>query len=297
MKDQTKAYLYAIAAVIIWSTVASAFKVSLRYVDHIQLLFYSCLVTVIVLGAVLVYQKKLELIKKQTPRQLIRSALMGAVNPFIYYIVLFLAYTELPAQEAQPLNYTWPIWLVLLSIPLLKQKVKPMALVAILISFVGVVWIAFRGDFSEIEFANLKGVLLGLGSAVIWATFWVFNKKDKRDEVVKLFLNFSFGLVFITLALFLLSEPIIPKTNGLMGVAYVGMFEMGVTFLIWSSALKLTKDTAKISNLIYLSPFLSLVVIYFVVGEKIEPSTIVGLALIITGIVIQQYVNKEKGRT
>ena len=72
------------------------------------------------------------------------------------------------------------------------------------------------------------------------------------------------------------------------GAIYVGLFEMGITFILWLSAMKLTDHTARIGNLIFLSPFLSLVFIHFLVGEDIFPSTYVGLTLIIAGLVVQQ---------
>jgi drug/metabolite transporter (DMT)-like permease len=63
---------------------------------------------------------------------------------------------------------------------------------------------------------------------------------------------------------------------------------MGITFLIWLKALKLSKSTAHVAGLIYLVPFLALIVIYFVLGEKIFPSTIVGAVLIVGGIMLQK---------
>jgi len=140
-----------------------------------------------------------------------------------------------------------------------------------------------------LKFSNLTGVVLALGSAVIWALFWIYNTKDQRDPATKLFLNFLFGLIFIFLATILFSDIRMPKGTGLFGVIYVGVFEMGITFVIWSKALKLSKTTAKVSNFIYLAPFLSLVLIYFLVGEKILVSTIIGLIFIVLGIVVQQY--------
>ena len=73
-----------------------------------------------------------------------------------------------------------------------------------------------------------------------------------------------------------------------MGAAYVGTFEMGVAFVLWLKAMKLTSSTARISNLIFISPLLSLGMIYFVLGEPILPSTLVGLVLILGGLATQQ---------
>jgi drug/metabolite transporter (DMT)-like permease len=288
MKKQKHAYVYAITAVLFWSTVASAFKVTLRYLDFLQLLFFSSIASIVILFLILLIQKKLSLLKKYSGKDYLHSVMLGFLNPFLYYVVLFKAYSLLPAQEAQPLNYTWSIMLVLLSIPLLKQRIKFKSILAILVSYFGVFIISTRGDILGFTFTNLNGVLLALASAVIWASFWIYNIKDKRDEVAKLFLNFSFGFVFILISMLVSSRMRIPVMAGLVGATYVGLFEMGITFVLWLKALKLSRTTAQVSNLIYLSPFLSLVLIHLVVGEKILLSTIIGLIFIMAGIIIQQ---------
>jgi len=287
MTDQRKSYLYALVVVAIWSTVSSAFKLSLRYMQPIQLLFISSLCSTIFLFCLLLRQHKWHLFTTQTPRDLIRSCVLGLLNPFLYYIVLFKAYDLLRAQEAQALNQTWAIVLPLLSIIILKQKIKLISLFALIISFAGVVVISSHGDLTGMQFQNIPGVLLALGSAWIWSLYWLFSVKDKRDATVKLFSGFLFGTIYISLTV-LLSGQAIPAFPGFIGGIYVGLFEMGLTFVLWLKALRLSKSTAQISNLIYLVPFLALVVIHLVLGEKILVSTVIGLVLIIIGIIIQR---------
>ncbi|MHC4159404.1 MAG: DMT family transporter [Planctomycetota bacterium] len=289
MTKQKEAYLYALVTVLLWSTAASAFKISLRYLDVLPLLFYSAIVSTVVLFCCLLFQKRVNLLRTLTRRDYFHSALLGFLNPFLYYVVLFKAYSLLPAQQAQPLNFVWPITLVLLSIPLLKQKIKPVSVLAVIISFFGVLVISTRGDIFGFRFTSPTGVMLAVGSSVIWAVFWIYNVKDKRDEAVKLFLNFAFGSVFIFLSMLICARAEIPNFKGALGAVYIGLFEMGITFLVWLRALKLSRTTAHVAKLIYLVPFLSLVVIYFVVGEKILASTIVGVVFIVGGIVLQNF--------
>jgi len=290
MEKQKKAYFYATAAVLLWSTVASAFKISLRYLDVLSLLFYASIVSTIVLFCLLLFFRKLNLLKTLTRKDYLCSAFLGFFNPFIYYLVLFKAYSILPAQEALTLNFIWPIMLVLLSIPLLNQKIKLRNILAVIISFAGVFIIATRGDIFGFRFTNVTGVSLAIGSSIIWALFWIYNVKDKGDEIIRLFLNFAFGSVFIFFAALVLPKVQItlPSFRGVLGAVYIGLFEMGITFLIWMRALKLSETTAYVANLIYLIPFLSIVVIHFVVGEQILFSTITGLILIVAGIVFQK---------
>jgi len=289
MEKQTRAYLYACVAVLLWSTIASAFKISLRYVDFLTLLFCASFVASIFLFLYLLFLKKLKLLKAFTGRDYLRSGLLGFLNPFLYYAILLKAYSVLKAQEAVTLNFIWPIMLVLLSIPILHQRIRLRSILAIIISFFGVFVIATEGDILGFRFTNTAGVLLASGSSVIWALFWIYNVKDKRDEAVRLFVNFAFGTVFIFVSILLFSELEIPDHNGILGAAYVGLCEMGITFLVWLKALRLSKTTANVANLIYLVPFFALVVISLVVGEEILFSTVIGLLLIVGGIILQRF--------
>ena len=278
----------ATAAVLFWATSASAFKISLGYIDVFSLLFYASFTSTVAFFVYILISKRLSLLKSLSGKDYIYSAMLGFLNPFLYYAVLFKAYSILPAQEAQPLNFVWPITLVLLSIPLLKQKITTKDIVATFVSFTGVFVISTRGEIFSFKFTNITGVALATGSSVVWALFWIYNVRDKRDEVVRLFLNFTFGSILTFLLMATLGNVNVPNLPGLLGAVYVGLFEMGITFLLWLKALKLSKTTAHVTNLIYLVPFLSLVLIRFSVGETILPSTIAGLVFIIGGIILQR---------
>jgi drug/metabolite transporter (DMT)-like permease len=288
MEKQKQAYLYAAAAVLFWSTVATAFKISLRHIDPMSLVLYASISSTFVLFLHLLITKKFHLLKTITKTDLLRSALLGLLNPFLYYIVLFKAYDLLPAQQAQPLNYLWPIMLVLLSIPLLKQKVNLKSVLAILISFIGAFVISTQGRILNFKPTNSIGVTLALGSSIIWALYWIYNIKQKKDPTLTLFLNFAFGTAYmlITFALIFEFQPL--TTPAVLGSIYVGLFEMGLTFILWLKALKLSAKTVSVANLIYLAPFISLIFITLLLKETIHPSTIIGLTLIITGIIIQK---------
>jgi len=288
MPDQRKATLHALSAVLMWSTVASAFKLSLRHMDPAQLLFYSSLASTACLGAILAVQGRLGLLVAMTRRQYVRSVLLGALNPFLYYLILFAAYDRLPAQLAQPINYTWAITLTLLSIPLLGQKISRRDLAAVFVGYAGVLVISTRGDVTGMTVESPLGVGLALLSTVLWAFFWIVGARDDRDPVAGLLLNFAASLP-MTLAVCLATRGLVPKSPlGYLGAAYVGIFEMGLAFALWLSAMRNAANTARIANLIFLSPFLSLVFIHFVVGEDILPSTFAGLVLIMAGLAIQR---------
>jgi len=292
MEKQKRAYVCALIAVLFWSTSASAFKICLSperlNVPVLPLLFGASLVASAALFVHLLLSGKAAMLKTLSMDDLARSAFLGLLSPFLYYTVLFKAYSILPAQEAQPLNFVWPLTLVLLSVPILKHKIKRRDIIAILISFSGVLVISTKGHILSFRFTDPLGVALATGSSIPWALYWIYNVKDKRDEAFRLFLNFTFASVYVFALMLVTGEFKTPGLKGALGVTYVGLFEMGITFLIWLKALKLSKTTANVAGLIYLVPFLSLVVIYFVLGEKILPSTIIGAVFIVGGIILQR---------
>ncbi|MCB2204062.1 DMT family transporter [bacterium] len=288
MKQQSQAYIYALSAIALWSTVASAFKLSLGETGVVELLFVSTIVSLIALFVSAYMRGRLHDLRRWPRREWWSSAFLGLLNPFLYYIVLFRAYDLLPAQEAQPLNYTWPVVLVLLSAVLLRQPLRARSVVALLVSFSGVAVISLRGNMQNLHISNVEGVSLAVGSSLIWSLYWIFTMKSKTDALLKLAVNFLFGSLYVTVLAVATGAVWDLSTGGVLGSVYVGLFEMGVTFMLWMRALEMSSSTARIGNLVFLSPFLSLIIIHFVVGEEIYSSTPVGLLLIVSGIVLQK---------
>lgn len=294
MTYNAKAYVFALLAVFFWSTAGSAFKLSLYYFHPYQLLLLASSVSFFALLVLHLLNNRFRVNDLILAGNLRKSALLGFLNPFLYYVVLFRAYSLLPAQEAMVLNYLWPLTLVLLSIPLLKQRIGWLSFLAIVISFCGTVIIGIRGDFTSFNLSNPLGVGLALGSSVVWAFYWIFNIRDNREALGKLVLNFGFGTLY-TIILIMVDPPTLSfDWQGFLGAGYIGLFEMGFTFFFWLLALNYSDTTARVSNLIFISPFLSLIFIRITVGEQIILSTILGLVLIISGVLIQHYIAPKR---
>ena len=289
LTTQNKAYLFAALAIFFWSTVASASKLSLEYLSPIQLVFYATLFSLSALFIIILVQGKFHLIRRFSKSEISKLAMLSVLNPCLYYIILFEAYDVLSAQEAMAINYSWVVMMVLLSIPILKQKMSVKAFLGVIVSYVGVLIIATKGNLFSFEFGNTRGVVLALSTTVIWALFWLFNTKKSNDTVVSLFLIFLFSLPFIVLAVFLGSTFEPPTAKGLLGAVYIGLFEMGITFALWQSALSLSSTVARVTSLAFITPFLSLVVLYFVIDEVIMLSTVIGIVLIIVGLLLQKH--------
>lgn len=288
MKDQRLAMVSGLGAVLLWSTVATAFKLTLGYYTPLQMLLTACATSVVVLGVILALQGRLAAAFRLPPRQYLQSLALGLINPCLYYLLLFGAFDRLPAQEAQPINYTWALVLAYLSVPFLGHRLKLTDMVAGLVCYGGVVVIATRGDLAALSFSDPLGVSLAIASTLVWASYWIIATRDRRHPITGLFLNFLFALPVITLLTWWQDGLPTLASGGFAGSLYVGVFEMGLAFVLWSRAMKLATNTSRVSNLIFISPFLSLVFIYLILGEVILVSTWVGLVLIVTGLWLQQ---------
>ena len=291
--NQNKAYLFAGIAIFFWSTVATAFKLALEHLEPIQLVFYSTLFSVIVLFFIALIQGKIGLIKSFSKRALMQCAFLGLLNPCLYYIILFKGYDILPAQEAMVINFSWPIMIVILSIPILKQKIDIKSFLSIIVCYVGVVVIATKGDVFSMQFENSLGVVYILITTVIWSLFWLFNTKNSNDSVVSLFLIFLFSLPYILIITYFSNSFVIPSLKGVIGSAYIGLFEMGISVVLWQSALKISTTVSRVASLVFITPFLSLLILHFVLKEDILASTIFGVILICLGLILQKYFTRK----
>ena len=295
--NQNKAYLFAGIAIFFWSTVATAFKLALEHLEPIQLVFYSTLFSVIVLFFITLIQGKLNLIKDFSRSDLLRCAFLGLLNPCLYYIILFKGYDILPAQEAMVINFSWPIMIVILSIPILKQTIDIKSFLSIVVCYVGVVVIASKGDVFSMQFESPLGVGYILFTTVIWSLFWLFNTKNSNDSLVSLFLIFLFSLPYILVIVYFSNSFIIPSTKGFIGSAYIGLFEMGISVVLWQLALKTSTTVSRVASLVFITPFLSLLILYFVLKETILASTIFGVILICLGLILQKYFSRKNIET
>ena len=293
MHRQRQAVLLTLLVVLFWGTAASAFKIALRQVSPYTLLVCAAAVSTCALLLILLGRGQLGQLRTLPRPVLLRAALLGLLNPFLYYLVLFTAYSLLPGQIAMALNYGWPLVLTLLSVPLLGQSLRRSQLAAVGVSFVGAVLIATRGQLTHFGGLSGTGLLLAAGSTLVWALFWLGNARIGADPVVKLFVGFCTGLIVAVVCSPLFGGLVLPPPAAWPALVYIGLFEMGITFVLWLSALQLATTTARITNLVYLTPFLSLCFLRLVIGEPIHPATAIGLALIVTSLLFQEFMARR----
>ena len=288
MNRSKQAFVLGLSAVLLWSTVATAFKIALRYLDVFNLVCLASVVSALVLVFWLVTQGRVKELVEALRKRPLKYLVLACINPLLYYVILLTAYDLLPAQQAQTINYTWAIVLSLLAVPVLGQPLLLKDVAAIAVGYLGVVIIATEGSFNLGAIQSTLGLVLALVSTLVWAGFWLANTRLQASKDVALAAMFVMSCPLAMLYLVYSDGLSGLGWQGLGAAAYVGLFEMGVTFLLWSQALSRAAHVARVANLIFLAPVISLLLIQLVLDEPIHPATLVGFALILPAILLQQ---------
>ena len=177
--NERRALGLGLSAVLLWSTVATAFKLTLAEFSPIQMLTIASIVSSIALFVICAASGKLKLIPSTFLANPWYYLLLGLINPLAYYIILFKAYDLLPASQAQAINYSWAITLTLMAAVFLGQKIRKQDWIACTFSYIGVIVIATKGDVLGLNFDSPLGVGLALLSTLLWAGYWILKCQEQ----------------------------------------------------------------------------------------------------------------------
>ncbi|MBW6457546.1 MAG: DMT family transporter [FCB group bacterium] len=292
-KNNTSALILAGFVLVFWSGAASAFKIALRILRPFELLFIATIISFLILSLIMFLSGKFRSLIALPGKDIFRLMIAGMFNPVFYYLILFKAYELLPAQFAQAINFTWPLVLALFTMILGREKFHVLRILALCISFAGVLVLVLGGR-SFPGGLSLPGILLAFFSTFFWVFYWMTARNVQADAVVSLWVPFTTATIVLLVPACFLFRPAGLDSGTLIATAYVGLFEMSITFLLWLKALRKTASTALIGNFIYAVPFLSLVFIRFFLKEQVLLTTVIALLLIAGGILAQLFLHMGK---
>ncbi|MDD4878539.1 MAG: DMT family transporter [Candidatus Nanoarchaeia archaeon] len=278
---------YTLITIMIWATTAAVSKMTFASMEFASFLLWMTLFCTLGLFVILLFQRKLHLLKSYTLKEHAWLFSLGALSMFLYNLFYFLAINSGSAVQANILNYTWPLWIVIFSVIILKEKAGLRTFLGILLSFVGIVIVVTRLDFTSFASAAPLPVIYALLGAAFWGLFCVLSKKVKFEAFSSMFFYSLYGLLLVFVYAIIKNAVSLPSFSGIIGTFYVGAVTTGIGFTFWIKALASGK-TSIVANLAYLIPFLSLVFIYFLVGEKMYLMQLVGLVVIVLGILVQK---------
>ena len=291
MQNQTKAFLYASITVLLWSTVSTAFKLALQEMSPLQLITLSMSISSILLTIFIIITGEYKNLIKATKQELLVSLRPGFML-FIYYMALFLAYERLPAQIAQPINYSWALMLAVLSAWILRQKLSLREFCCLLFAYSGIVIISI-GGVKYLGTPNIFGLACVIFSTFLYALYWIYSTKTALSNANQLFISFLVSAFCGIFTLTITQQNLILSTKVLLPALYIALFELTIPFILWGMAMRYTQSIARIASLPFLSPFLALFWVSLILKEQIAPTTYIGLAIILAGTYMQQRMKKS----
>ncbi len=210
---------------------------------------------------------------------------IGLPGTFFYYIFYYSGTDIMPASQAFIINYLWPIMSVLFACIILKERLTFKKIIAIIISFLGVMVIV-GAAISEFDQKTLFGALCCILGAVSYGVFTALNQKMNYNKMVTLMISYFATFVITTVMNGVNNALFIPHMGQMAGFLWNGIFAVAIANVFWIIALQ-KGETSKVSNLAYITPFLSTVWTSIFLKEKITINLLLGLFIIIFGILIQ----------
>ena len=281
-----KSYFYALVSVFFWSTTTTVSKLLLHSISTMQVLAVSSVFATLFLLMVNVFKGNFKQLKSYQPRDYLVLAGVGFLGMFLYRMLLFFGVARMLASQAMIVNYLWPIMAVLASCVILREKLTVRKAIAVVMSFLGVVIVTTGGSAAGLSGSDLTGTVLVAVAAVFYGLFVAINKRLQYDSFVSMMFYNAVAAICAILGTLFSGETLLLTLSQNLGLVWVGVCNTAIGFVAWDLAMK-TGDTAKVANLAYITPFLSLVVAYFLLGDPITIWSVGGLTVIVAGILLQ----------
>lgn len=289
--NKKREYIYAGISIALWSTTATVTKLLLGNLNSMQILVVGSFFAFIFLLIVNLIKGSLKDLKTYKIKDYLQITGMGILGTFLYNLFLYLGINTLQASQAFIINYLWPIMTVVFACIILKEKMTIKKIVAIILSFLGVTIVTANGDILNVEKNSIIGAGYCILAAISYGLFSVLNKQKTYNKYLSMMLFYLVSFIISLLYTVVSKNRFTIETNQLIGLLWIGIFTSATAFTFWALALE-KGDTAKISNLAYITPFLSLIWTFLLLNEQFSIYSVMGLVIIVLGIVIQM---REKG--
>lgn len=271
---------YALLCVLLWSLIPVVSRFGQVKLDNFQFLFWSNVLSLIVVSLAALYSKKLRAIKKISREKIIQLVLLGTIGCAFYYLCLYYGYANAKGIEVLIIQYSWPFLTIILSILLLKERFTFISFFSALLGFLGIGIVLTKGNLSNVYFSNILTNSLVFIGAFSFALFSVLSKKIQEEEYTTTVLYFLGGVLLSTISMLSISSFTFPSTGELIPVIINGAFINGVSYIFWLKSLSLIPaSTAAI--LVFLTPVISTFLIVLIFKEPFLESYGIGLVMVL----------------
>jgi len=282
MKTQTKALINVLLCVGMWSLIPIVSKLGQSDLDNHQFLFWSSIASLITFIFIIYRENKIQDLAFLSLKKWIYAFFLGLLGTYLYYILLYFGYANAQGLEVLVIQYCWPIFVIILSIFLLNEKLTFIKSISILLGFSGVVLVLSKGNLSEIHLENFTVDGIVLLAAFTAGLFSVLSKRIQVDPTLLVSIYFLSAVIASFISMQILSNWAIPTVSSIIPILVNGILVNGLSYLLWVKALKAI-EASKIAPLVFLSPVLSTILLIVLFNEPFQSFYLIGMALVIVG--------------
>lgn len=265
-----------------WGLIPVVARLGQSTLDNHQFLFWSSLVSFLVLFLNAGLSGNLPELKSYSVKDWVFILFLGLLGTYIYYLFLYLGYAQAKGLEVLVIQYTWPIIIVVLSLFILNEKLTYRKLAALLLGFIGVVTVLTKGDFNQINISNPSVIILAGAGAFCFALFSVLSKNVKKSPIVVVSLYFLAALIASLASMLYFSGFAAPSPKEIFPILLNGLLVNGYSYIFWIKALHAT-EASYLAPFTYFAPVLSAVYLVVIFDEPFLMVYGVGLVFIMAG--------------
>ncbi|MEM0205098.1 MAG: DMT family transporter [Nitrososphaerota archaeon] len=280
--------MLTLSAALCWAAGANLYKVGLRSMSPIKLnLVRSCAAAILLLVFVLVLDKSKYFLLLYTPSAvyLIAASLIGwALGDTLYLISL----KHIGVSHAVPLTYSYPLFLVPLSIFVLREQLTPNIAVGTVL-IVLAVWLLSGQKKLQLEGSTKLGFIAGILTAICWALGVTLFKLivEVFDPVFAAFFKILIVLPFLAAYLKILghqdsSSVVPPKRSEVIAAILGGLISVGLGDMIYLVGLSLTQANTAVP-LGSSTPIFSAILAAVFLRERLTRRSIISSILVVVG--------------
>lgn len=174
-----------------------------------------------------------------------------------FHALYFAALALAPPVEANLLNYTWPLLIVLLAAPIRGLPLGPRRLAGVALGAAGAALLLLGGGGAEFRAESALGFACAIGSALIWALYSVFAGAKFAHVPTEGVASFCLASSGFAIAGHLAFEaPAVIGGVQWLALALLGLGPMGAAFFLWDAGMK-RGDPRLLGTLGYATPVAS----------------------------------------
>jgi drug/metabolite transporter (DMT)-like permease len=223
---------------------------------------------------------KLKIFLSYTKYQILISFFLGLLGTCVYYLLLYYAYAHAKGLEVLVIQYTWPTFVTIFSILILKEKVTLRTTAATLIGFIGIVIAISKGNITQISLGNLYLDLVVIIAACTFGLFSVLSKKCNYESITFTTYLYISGTLFSFIAMYIFSKAVFPQSNSLHLIVLNGALINGLSYVFWILALKY-RNASFVAPFVFLTPVIAAFLIVFFFSEPLIPAYFISLAMVV----------------